>query len=584
MVPFAAWTMSHQESAMSFWFLPGMRKGVPMGQRETELAALPGEDVGPRPRFVDGPGILRGLARTMLEFGGVLLLAAPFFWLTARNYLRLDLWFDEILSLRRYILVPFMKTVTDYSSTNNHVFFNMLTRKALRLFGFRKLFPLLEEPWVLRSLMLVVSTTTLLVVYLVCRRFFGRSMGVLATVILATTVPFYNFAVQVRGYTLSMLLLCLLLFFVWSLEERLSVAMAAGATIVSAMMVYTIPLNLYPLGAVITCQGAFLIAHLIGRGSSPGESDRSWRTPFVIILSCAAGIGIAALLYLPLYSGMAKSRYLRPYTDFNTGVLFVMMPEIMRHFLSGRWALLLGLPFGIGAATQQARKGGGAALLKKYLLLCALLLLPFLFSFLRRDRVFERIFVNLAPVAALLLALNWHLAFGSIHKARKAISLILMVGIWAYSATQFATEVARKDRFLLEQANSTTIERKWDTLYGGYYQAGYRPREIVRLTKDFLARHHTPLPVFLAGELDSAVIPSDFLDNAGIEYQDLRQTKPQDYPAFCEALFLVTHPQLFDIFVKQQLPGTRCLMVNAEAMLANLYFCWQAPRSTVPDP
>lgn len=537
-----------------------------------------------RSRFANGPGIILAIARTALEFGGVLLLAAPFYWLTACNYLRLDLWFDEILSLRRYILVPFIKTVTDYSSTNNHVFFNMLTRKALRILGFRKLFPLLEEPWVLRSLMLVVSTTTLLVVYLVCRRFFGRSMGVLATVILATTVPFYNFAVQVRGYTLSMLLLCFLLFFVWSLEERLSVAMAAGATIVSAMMMYTIPLNLYPLGAVMTCQGAFLISHLIGRGSSAGVSDRAWRTPFVIILSCATGIVIAALLYLPLYSGMWQSRYLRPYTDFNAGVLLVMMPEVMRHFLSGRWALLLAVPFGIAAATRQARKGGGPALLKKYLLLCALLLLPFLFSFLRRDRVFERIFVNLAPVAALLLALNCHLALGYILKARKAISLIAMAGIWAYCATQFATEVARKDRFLLEKTNSSTIERKWDTLYGGYYQAGYRPREIVRLTKDLLARHHPPLPVFLAGGLDSAVIPSDFLDNAGIKYQDLGRTKPQDYPAFDKALFLVTHPRLFDIFVKQQLPGTSCLMVSAEAMLANLYYCWQTPRSAADKP
>jgi hypothetical protein len=517
--------------------------------------------------------MLKGLARTTLELVGVLLLAAPFFWLTARNYLRLDLWFDEILSLRRYILVSFMKTVTVYSSTNNHIFFNMLTRKALRLLGHRKLVPLLEQPWVLRGLMLVVATATILVVYLLCRKFFGRSMGALAAAVLATTIPFYNFAVQVRGYTLSMLLLCLLLYFVWSLEERQTVALAAGATIVSALLIYTIPLNLYPVAAIMTCQAAFLIAHLVGRGSSSGKTDRAWRTPAVIVVSCGAGIALAALLYIPVYGWLGKVPYLRPYTNFHFQIFSEMMPEVMGHLLSARWALLLAVPFGIAAVALQAGKSGGQALLKKYLLLGALLVLPFVFSFLRRDRAFARIFVNMAPVAALFLALHWHLALDSLLKARKAVSLIVIAGIWAYCAAMFTTEVARKDRFLLEKANATTVERKWDTLYGGYYQAGYRPREIVRLTKDVLARHGTALPVFLAGEIDSAVIPSDFLDIAGIDYRDLNDTKPQDYPAFDEALFLVSYPRIFEDFVKKQLPGTRCLMVNAEAMLANLFYC-----------
>lgn len=498
--------------------------------------------------------------------------------MTARNYLRLDLWFDEIKSLDRFILVPFMRTATDYSSTNNHVFFNMLTRKALRILGFRQLNPLLEQPWILRSMMLVVSTVTLVVVYLLCRRFFDKPTGALATIILATTLPFYNFAVQVRGYTLSMLLLCLLLFFVWSLEERLSVSAATGTTIVSALLVYTIPLNLYALGAVMLCQGGFLLADLVGRKASPGESGRAWGAPLVIILSCAAGLAIAALLYLPLYPGMGKSRYLRPYADFNFKALFEMLPGIMRQFISGRWALLVAVPFALAAAIRRSAEEGGAALRRRYLLLCAVLVLPFLFSFLRRDRVFERIFVNLAPVAALFLALNWHLALTSFPKARKQFSFVVVAVIWAYCASQFSAEIARKDRFLLEKANATTIERRWDTLSAGYYQAGYRPREIVRLTGEFLARHRTPLPVFLAGKLDTGVLPSEFLESAGISAQSLLHAKPLEYPAFEEALFLVTNPALFERSIRDQLPGTTCLMMNTEAMLANLFYCRRTAR------
>jgi uncharacterized membrane protein HdeD (DUF308 family) len=365
------------------------------------------------------------------------------------------------------------------------------------------------------------------------------------------------------------------------MEERPGVAMSAGATLTSTLLVYTIPLNLYPLGAIMTCQGAFLIAHLIGRKHATGVPDRAWRTPLVIILSCTAGIALAALLYLPLYGSVSKLQHLRPYANFNVEVLSAMMPEVMRYFLSGRWALLLAVPFGIAAVTLRTKEGGNPALLKRYLLLLALLLLPFLFSFLRRDRAFERIFVNLAPVAALFLALNCRLALGFIRKAPKAITVIVAAGIWVYCAAQFAIEVDRKDRFLLEKANSPTVERKWDTLYGAYYQAGYRPQEMVRLAREIIARHHTPLPVFLAGELDQAVLPPVFLVNAGIDYLDLRFTQPRDYPAFDQALFLATRPRAFGIFVEEQLPGTRCLMVNTEALLANVFYCWKELRPTV---
>ena len=207
-----------------------------------------------------------------------------------------------------------------------------------------------------------------------------------------------------------------------------------------------------------------------------------------------------------------------------------MLPDVMRYFLSGRWALLLAVPFGFAALARHAGPDGRPALLKKYLLLCALLLLPFVFSFLRRDRAFERIFVNLAPVAALFLALHCSLALGFLLKARKTIGLAVIAGIWAYCAAQFATEVARKDRFLLEKVNSPASERRWDTLYGAYYQAGYRPREIVRLTGSMVAQHPTPLPVFLAGGIHEGAVPFELLFGAGVDYRGLRRTEPETTP------------------------------------------------------
>ena len=103
-----------------------------------------------------------------------------------------------------------------------------------------------------------------------------------------------------------MLLLLLLLFFVWSMEERLSGARAAGAAIVTARLVYTIPLNLYPVAAVMTCQGAFLIATSHAASRRPGRRTAPG-APLLIILSCAAGVALAALLFIPLYGSMART-------------------------------------------------------------------------------------------------------------------------------------------------------------------------------------------------------------------------------------------------------------------------------------
>ena len=112
----------------------------------------------------------------------MLLLATPVYVLTARNYLRIDLWFDEILSLNDFILAPLSTTVTDYRYPNNHVFFSLVTNLALRLLHVHTLFALMDRPWLVRSVMLVISTAALLALYTLGKRFFGRRAAVIAAI------------------------------------------------------------------------------------------------------------------------------------------------------------------------------------------------------------------------------------------------------------------------------------------------------------------------------------------------------------------------------------------------------------------
>ena len=522
------------------------------------------------------PALQRSLpdaAQTLLEYAGVLLLAAPFYVLTVRNYLRIDFWFDEVLSLNDFILVPTLTTVTDYRYPNNHVFFNLLTNLALHRLGVHNIFRLMDRPWIVRSLMLAISTLALVALYAVGKRFFGRRAGAAAVVILATTIPFYNFAVQVRGYALSVLLLSILLYFVWGIEEHPTVGRALGAVTVSALLMYTIPLNLYVLAAMMTCQAVFGALQVVGRKSGAETRIGSWRAHVTVIACLAGGVGVSVLLYLPILDHVLHNPTVAPSLDFNPQILLQLMPHTFVHFLSGRTALLLALPVGIAAMVRQVRKSGDQTVLKRYLLLFGMLVLPFLFSFIRRDWPYDRVFVNLVPVAALFLALNLDLALGLAGRARPKLVILAALAILVYCGIRFVGEERQKDSFLREQISAPTHEKKTYTIYEAFFQERYEPNEIARLTADFLARARRPLPVFLAAELDKQAFPRLYLQKYGIAFRDVCRSEPRDYPDFTEALLIATHPRAFETAIREQLPGTRCLRVNPEVMFSNLYYC-----------
>jgi Ca2+/Na+ antiporter len=77
--------------------------------------------------------------------------------------------------------------------------------------------------------------------YLIGKRLFNRAVAYLGLIILVTTIPFYNFAVQIRGYSLSMTLVIMVLYYVWNFERTLRWRHAVGAILCAVLALYTIP-------------------------------------------------------------------------------------------------------------------------------------------------------------------------------------------------------------------------------------------------------------------------------------------------------------------------------------------------------
>jgi hypothetical protein len=131
--------------------------------------------------------------------------AIPWPSYVAFEYINLDFWRDEMYSLQHFVFVPITTIVTDYHIPNNHVFANLLNHIFLYTLNLEYT-DLLRYPWKIRILMFLYTIITFVYVYRTGRDFFHPLAGVLSVMILGSTLPFLNFAVQVRGYSPSIML------------------------------------------------------------------------------------------------------------------------------------------------------------------------------------------------------------------------------------------------------------------------------------------------------------------------------------------------------------------------------------------
>ena len=99
--------------------------------------------------------------------------------------------------------------------------------------------------------MLGYSCVTLFYLYLIGKKFFNPLVTYLTLIILVTTVPFYNFAVQVRGYGLSVTFITMIIYHVWNFEKYGRWKDMICFIVFSILSLYTVPSNLYIVGSIM---------------------------------------------------------------------------------------------------------------------------------------------------------------------------------------------------------------------------------------------------------------------------------------------------------------------------------------------
>lgn len=492
-------------------------------------------------------------------------LLSPFgYWLGRR--IDLDLWFDELSSLSFFTFVPPWVTVLRYDDVGNHIFFNLLDNLftlPFRLGLGLQLGTLLRHPWLIRLVPLAYTLAIFAVLYRIAVRFLAREAAPLVVVLLATSIPFYNFCLQIRGYILSMLLLSLLLYFSWSGKRRRD---RIGILVCAALLVYTIPTNALLLGGV----GVAGLAAM-ARASAQARTNR-----WLQLRSLATGTVLGFLGYVPplLFRLPGRSNRLVDHFsrgwDFEPRAFSVVLPGTVKAFIADQWLLVAGLILAC-LVVLLSRSDAMLRLRGRFAWLTTALLTPFVLFYLLGigDLGTARILSVATPLFVLWFATALTLVYQGIPLLRRA-PRVLLVALFVYCNVIFWLNVDLMDRrALVDIARGTSSQE----LAQNFYQSRYCLSDTLTQLQDRLRRD--PLPVILYRHIGLGT--EFYLREYGIPY------RAQDWVDFRFAAFramldgqprayvLTLYPNTFATDLRREMPEYRITRLNPRWDFHNLF-------------
>lgn len=375
------------------------------------------------------PIVIRGLGKQLAGLRGnpLALLpglaAIPFSFFAFRFLLRQSLWADEIYTLSHYCLDPdLFYAATTYDFPNNHIFLNLILSAWLRLVKIISLDQAVLTPWIVRLPLFLFGGLTIFFTVKSAGQS-GKAARMISAIILCTTLPFYAWGTQIRGYSLSLFLISLLFYLILLHRRKPARATAAGATVTSALLMYTLPFNAVFVAAMLL----FLFIEMLltrGAGQTQGSPHPQTirekigcllRQPATkLLIALLFGLLLTMLLYYPVgdqllevylpgkaYAPVSGSDQLSNFFHTNLQLNFA---GLLQGFFQGRtWlALIAVVAVGFLLFAKKSRE----IFSYPVRLSAAVILIPFLLCGLTGYAPFNRNFLPLLPICVLLVS-SW---------------------------------------------------------------------------------------------------------------------------------------------------------------------------------
>ena len=380
-------------------------------------------------------------------------LACGLAWGASGLGLGLDFFYDEVWSLTNYVFVSPWATVSQLPVPNNHIFWNLLVNFWTKIFDL-DLATVLRHPWTVRILPAAFSVGVLIYTYRLGRWMAGRETGLLAVAVLASSLPFWNFATAMRGYAANMFFVSAGICYAaalprWFGYEKPSQAWARPV-VCASLATWTLPTS--PL--------ALLVAPV---------------TPLSV------GVLLGFLFYMPVWPGL--------WAISSGGGGPAEWPwTVLAAFSSNRWVVALAIPGLILFWKNRAWCARKNVTLLSFILLASVTIGQAL-------GWPDRTLVCLLPIFSVLVATGLWAAVGWSRVATGAVVALLFVGFWVG---------AIRSRDGLEANAWSSPSEKVYTLSATYNQFGYHPRELL---ERFDASRDRAVPVVLA-ECDRVALPA----------------------------------------------------------------------------
>lgn len=426
-----------------------------------------------------------------------------------------DLMWDEVVSLFKFSFDAFGTTATKYTEPNNHIAFNLYQNALTRITGSRDLLSVMDWIPFFRLGQFFFALWTFRYTFLLSRKVFDEQTAWIAVILLASTLPFTNFFMQLRGYNFAMLFLVGMLYHSWAYYLDGKKLHWWASVVFPFLLVYTLPSNAYLYLSV----SSFWLLLCLRQYFSMTTIDR---TPlalrsFHLILALALAAFLLFLAYSPILDQVLHNRYVDQVPSNRFYVLQELLPELSWANLSGRRLLL---PFACLGLFFTFRKKATIRSTLPWLAFVCIYLLSFFIAFVRNDLPLQRTFTVLIPIFAMILAFPLsQLIHQSIHRAIIKFGVVLCIYFYCTLTS-----------FLEYQNIQTTLQHHIQngirdvSVYHNYFQSKvYQPQAAAQELKKY--HQQAPHPVLLFPNQLDQVTFAQYLKKENIKSYLFRRYK-----------------------------------------------------------
>jgi hypothetical protein len=509
----------------------------------------------------------------------IILSALPFLYLVVTKRLGLDFWLDEVISIRRHIVTNLTSALFWYPVPNNHVFTNAISGMYLKVIDAKDLLSVLQDPAMLRSFYLAFGIGTFIICTWTAYRFAGRIAAIVMVVLFTTTLAYLNFVVQVRGYSPSIFFAACLLHAALSYRRDGQRSWALALLVFSALLLYSIPSNLYFLLALFSI---FLLPGIYqslrrekqANVSLSANDFRIFNRPLTLSLGLALGCGLAVLFYLPILDKVLENRYVATLGAFRGSAFPGLLLESLKVFISGRTWLFASAAIGLLVLLIDKKSPGRAERLMIVCFLSAIIILPFLLSALRGDEPFVRSFFVLLPAFFLLAGFGIQTLSERLPDAccqGKAGMIIAMLAIIGYANFVFLSAYIQASADVaatLAKEDVVQVEFLDNRMSASVFLDHYDLRQVI---EQFLLQADNTFPVLIDRANTRYVFTlSVYFEAYGIDYEEFED--PADL-THSEAYIFLSYPGKANSEWLRFFPNLACENISASLTIYQVMHC-----------